>query len=457
MVVECMRKLIFAMTLLTTVGVQAEQVSVTATGVYKLGEFDRISSGKAMAEQIALEHAAGQMQKQNLSISKLDKNGFFTRASWLFNSAQVRLEKVSETVGECAGKNTLCATATVKASFDASLATSLVKKIYNDKRLVSRIEMALKKDKFLEDHLLDGDQIDIATLKSLQEKRKELIDYLSNRAVGNTLGRVDANVTRKVFAQQQNHEISAVKVKDDLLEFKQLMTALKNELKISLLSQKVNTLSDGTVSITVLMHVESDGTEPALKWVAEKLGLPEGAYENYRDKRSNFRSRLDDNGHRVPDFAYFIPIKKGDDFADESGRYKLAVTVGQDDFTRPKNYMISYGLDGKSGFDYIDKNKSTYWLLDHKKTAFMKKLINEKICVNFFANNKKFDEKCLAYGGKNTDQNFSTAWDKTQPFFAFPGSGDFWVTYDLTKSQLNDDEYLRKLEFRYEVDYKSSI
>lgn len=446
------------MALLATSGVQAEQVSVTATGVYQLGEFDRISSGKAMAEQLALEHASGQMQKQNLSISKLDKNGFFTRASWLFNSAQVSLEQVAEKVGECTDKDAICATATVKASFDTSLATSLVKKIYNDKKLVSRIELVLKKDKFLEEHLLDGDQIDIATLKSMQEKRKELIDYLGERSVGNTLGRVDVNVTSKLSEQQKNHDISAVQTKDDLLEFKQLMTALKHKLKINVVSQKANTLSDGSASITVLMNVESDGTKAALRWVAEKLGVPKGAYENYLDKRSNVRSRFDDNGHRVPDYAYFMPIVKGEYYPDdERGKYKLAVTVGRDDFTRPNNYMISYGLDGKSGYGYIHKNKSTYWFLNHEKTAFMEKLIHEKICVKFFANNQKFDERCLAYGGKNTDQNFSTAWDKTQPFFAFPGSGDLWVTYDLTKSQLNDDEYMRKLEFRYEVDYESSI
>ena len=384
----------------------SKTVFLSGHGQYRLSEFDSLNSGTALAEQLAIEDIASKIRKKVLSIKSIDKNGYYTQARWLINSAIISKRDVTSSVQQCKNGVGLCANVTLTAGVDTALAEGHLKLLYSDIKLSNKINRVIEDDKERERLLLLGKTIDFAVARNAQEKRKKILDYIAGELITVTATSISPEVFQKI--KKDSHLLQTKELKENglLLEYQQLLVALKNNLVIDVVTQRGSAYNDGSAFVSFNVQVSSERLVESLTWVAKKLGVPDGDWDAYRDHQRSRHLSL----------QWFYPLERMPNGL--GGRKKQAAVILGEIIDRGKAiYVIQYGADSFHGQDYHGNGAD--YDLQSKKVRLVEKLASYSLCIEFsLESSKEVVEQCII-GGKEagkTNHSYTPSWDKSSPF-----------------------------------------
>ena len=423
----------------------AEELILSDVGEYRMSEFDTLHSGIAMAEQQALGNMASKVKQRVLSIKNIDTNGYYTRASWLINSAVINKKQSSTDVGVCADGNGLCATVTVEAVFDTEYAKKQLDKLYSDVEITRKLDDIIQQDKLREQLIMEGSSVDFAEAKQRLEKRKMILDYLSTKDNKKSLMVIDNAVFNDMQASSSKHQKQDLTSTSLLLEYQYLLNSIKSDLTLDVLNQRGVVHDDGTGGVVFTVGYESPQLVKALNWVAEQLGVPEGEWDQYADYRQ-------DSSHNK---SWLFPVR-----THKETRYKEEATesviVGLEESSSGElaHYSIQYGLDGIYTGAFADKSD---YRLDYKKTRLVTELSSKQVCIDFTLGHSSPVEKCVTGSGESSDSSKAGAWNKREPYLWFAkNKSKFNLFIPLNRKVMSDSGAMKNLKFQYRVTVKET-
>ena len=435
-----MRKLFLGSLLAIAVSpVSAAEIKASGDGTYRMGEFDTINSAMAMAEQNALDNIASEVQERVLSIKKIDKNGYFSRASWLVNGAVVTKTRTNESVGQCDDGKGLCAKVSISAVLDTAQSELMIKKLYSDIQIANKIERVILEDAEREKHLLEGDTVDFAEAKERQAKRKQILSYLTGLDNEQKVGLIDLAVLEDLssgYKESQKDDISKGSIP---LEYQNILNNIKANVRAEVVDQVAIVHDDGTGGIRLKVKLISPELEDAMQWTADQLGIPKGNWSRYELRKSWGTSK-----------AWFYRVKNNNSMSDDVTE---AVMIAEDNnrVIQPDRYLIQYGLDGRT--NYHRNHRNTDSRLDYEKIKLVRELMKNRVCMSFSIGQYSSDAKCLAGGESNSKTTMhSSTWDATAPFLWFAKNGSTMnVFIKLDKASLRDPNSIRKMGLKYKA------
>lgn len=443
-----MKKLIasggLAMVVMPFMPLAAENLSLTATGVYQLSDFDSINSSYEMAEQKAVDEMASQVSQKVMSVKKLDKNGYYSRASWLINTAVVNKKRISQKIGECESGTGMCATVQVTAVFDSSHATGELKKIYSDASLAEMIDKVIKEETVKERIVLAGGSIDYADAKQRQAKRKKILDYISTKANKKTVAAIGSSALAEIKQSGMEHHKKELSKEALLLEYQDLLNGIKSDLEVELLKTKGYTLSDGTQGVGFRVKVKSAQLEKALEFVTEALGVPGGKWSKYHNTKHP--------DHFNESWAYVTKVHPYEQYTEHSSD---AVIIGLEDegHGSPVKYFVQHGSIGKYRGAYSDRSDHR---LSYKQFFLIEELSKSKVCVEFSVGELDPVEKCLTGSGEKTNASKASDWNKSRPYLWFlKNETSLGFTIDLSEELKNDSAAMQNASLQYNVVVKN--
>jgi hypothetical protein len=419
--------------------VTAAELSLQGVGVYRIGEFDSQHSAKKVAEQRALEDMVRKAKERVLSLQTIDKNGYYSRASWLVNSSLLSKEVVSDDVGVCSDGTGQCVTVKLKGVLDTAQSEKYLQLLYSDVKLARKLETLIEKEAERERHILEGATVDYADAKERQYKRKQILDYLSGRANKKNAGTIDLSLIESFQEAAVNNQHGDLSSGSSYLEYQSLLNTIKSGLVVNVKEQKAITHADGTGGIRLRVSLESPSLEKTTNWVAEQLGVPNGKWAAYRDySRSKFGNA----------WVYGVEIDRS--FGDAVTE---SVIVGEktDLVIEADRYLIQYGI--KSDGIKQHKNDSPDYRLDRDKLQLVRELAKAKVCIEFSLGAQKSVKKCIAGGEVNSDGEYlNSVWDINAPYLWYAKDGAaFNVFIPIEKDTLRDPASMRNLSFQYQV------
>lgn len=433
-----MRKLFLGSLLAIAVSpVSAAEIKASGDGTYRMGEFDTINSAMAMAEQDALDNIASDVQERVLSIKKIDKNGYFTRASWLVNGAVVTKTRTNESVGQCDDGKGLCAKVSINAVLDTAQSELMIKKLYSDIQIANKVERVILEDAEREKHLLEGEAVDFAEAKERQAKRKQILSYLTGLDNEQKVGLIDLAVLEDLssgYKESQKGDISKGSIP---LEYQGILNNIKTNVRVEIVDQVAIVHDDGTGGIRLKVKLISPELGDALQWTAGQLGIPEGNWSEYG---------LDNSTGTGESWLYRV---KDDDSMYDTVTEAVIIAEDNDRVIQPDRYLIQYGLDGRTHYNGNRRNVDSR--LDYEKIKLVRELMKNRVCMSFSIGQHSSDAKCLAGGENNSNTTIhSSAWDTTAPFIWFAKNGSTMnVFIKLDKAALRDPNSMRNVSLKY--------
>ena len=392
-----------------------------------------------MAEQNALDNIASDVQERVLSIKKIDKNGYFTRASWLVNGAVVTKSRTNESVGQCDDGKGLCAKVSINAVLDTAQSELMIKKLYSDIQIANKVERVILEDAEREKHLLEGDAVDFAEAKERQAKRKQILSYLTGLDNEQKVGLIDLAVLEDLssgYKESQKGDISKGSIP---LEYQGILNNIKTNVRVEILDQVAIVHDDGTGGIRLKVKLISPELGDALQWTADQLGIPEGNWSEYGSSNS------------IGTGESWLYRVKDDDSMYDTVTEAVIIAEDNDRVIQPDRYLIQYGLDGRTHYNGNRSNVDSR--LDYEKIKLVRELMKNRVCMSFSIGQYNSDAKCLAGGENNSNTTIhSSAWDTTAPFIWFAKNGSTMnVFIKLDKAALRDPNSMRKMSLKYKA------
>lgn len=438
-----MKKIILlsALALTSTISL-AEELSLQGYGNYQMSEFDTQMSAFAMAEKKALLDIAEQVKDKVLSVRRIDSNGIYSRASWLIDSAVVEKTGLVKDIGPCPSGEGICTSVSLTANLDTTKSEIQLRKIYADKKLLGKLEAVIESEKEYERQILSGYPVDLAVEKAKQSKRREILEILTKRSSVKTAGQIDLSVATLAGSMVQdsdNRQLASVSMQSTYLA---MLNAIKTDLVVDIKEQKSIVHDDGTGGVRLNVQFKSNHLTQTTSWVTEKLGLPSGSWENYKDHRIN--SYGEGWVHVLSPIGY-------DDLTDA-----VSVVKFDDSPIRPTKIAIQYGVDTHSKM--LKGNGKPNFNLDHNKLDTVYDLGSHSVCVQFFLHPENVVERCIVGGEKHSNNRpLSSSWDVDVPYLWFAeneSTANVFIPLDMVL--LRDLQAMREFKYQYKVVIKTN-
>ncbi|MEZ9699551.1 hypothetical protein AB4233_10310 [Vibrio sp. 10N.286.45.F3] len=438
-----MKKVILLSTLALTSTISlAEELSLQGYGNYQMSEFDTQMSAFAMAEKKALLDIAEQVQDKVMSVRSIDINGFYSRASWLVDLAVVEKTSLIKGIGLCPSSEGICTSVSLVANLDTTKSENQLRNIYADKKLLAKLEAVIESEKEYERQILSGYPVDVAVEKAKQSKRQEILEILTNRSFVITAGQVTPSVAALAGTMVHDSDIKQLASVSMHSTYLTMLNAIKSGLVVKIEGQKSIVHDDGTGGVRLKVKFKSDHLSKTASWVTEKLGLPNGSWEQYEDRRLN--SYGDGWVHVLSRIGY-------DDLTDA-----VSVVKFDDSPIRPTKIAIQYGVDTHSKL--LKGNGKPNFNLDHNKIDTVYDLGAHSVCVQFFLQPENVVERCVVGGEKySKNRPLSSSWDADVPYLWYAeNESTANVFIPLDKVTLRDQQAMRELKYQYKVIIKTN-
>lgn len=432
--------------LMTFPSLSDEYIAI-GTGTYQLSEFDSQKSGLYMAEKEAFNDIAEQVKAKSLSIQKIDKNGYYKRASWLISSAVITSKEVNHSIEKCKDKDALCATVTINATVDDEQAEQQLNKLYSNKLLSEKLDQLIQKESVREKLILEGESVSNADTVQRQEQRKELLGVLAqvkNEATLN-LNLETINKSRQDWDLIKEKKLSNESL---VLDYRTILSSIKSDLMVTPISQNIYTRNDGSGSLNVELNIKSDKLKKLVDWIAVNIG----------DKNNNWsKYKLSPTPLYKNSWRYQL-----NSFAESNKKLVESIQVGLLDGETAGNnfynsnldfYAIQYGMYKERGYNKYDKYPNNHLNLD--KLELMSELTEYSLCIELkMESNGKNSMKCIIGGEKSSDGNsYSNGWDLTVPFiWVGKSNSSVWLSIDLDKSELSRIDSNVKLKHTVKIE-----
>ena len=420
----------------------ANEISLTGKGSYQLGEFDTEIAAKKIAEMKAIEDIASKTKQKVISLQAIDKNGFYSRASWIIKSAMLQDKQTEYTISECISGNGRCVTATITATVDTNKSEANLIKIYSDIKLIRKLENIITSEADWEKDLLAGLPIDIAFERSLLAKRKQVLDYLSSRFEKKQLGKLEQNNVKTLLASNDKYRRQSLNIEQQKQQFHILLNRIKTDLRLALIEKKEVLHSDIDGGIRVKVSISSNELKGVVNWVAEQLGVPGGTWESY------FKPYYSKDNN-----TWVYKVRRNSEYGNA---FDESVIVGESKnlTVSPDKYNIQYGMNTQ-GMRQFKSNRHDN-RLDYNKIRFVNSLRNARVCIEFSLGNESPVSKCIVGGEKNLRSGLiNSAWDINAPYLWFAKSGsEFNVFLPYSEAMLSKPETLYNLPINYSVKVK---
>ncbi|UMM06574.1 hypothetical protein MKR81_26875 (plasmid) [Vibrio campbellii] len=421
------------------VPVSAAELSLQGEGVYRIGEFDSLHSAKGIAEQHALVDMARKAKERVLSLQNIDKNGYYTRVSWLVNSSLLSKEVVSDDVAVCSDGIGQCVTVKLKGVLDTSQSEKHLHLLYSDVKLTQKLELLIEKEAERERLILAGESVDYADAKERQHKRKQILDYLSGRVNKKNAGLIDPSLIKTFQEATVERQGADLSIGTSYLEYQSLLNSVKRELSVTIEDQEAIIHEDGSGGIRLKLSLNSPNLGQATNWVAEKLGVPKGDWIRHRDhSRSKYGK------------AWVYGVVEDRSLGDAVTE---SVVVGEQTglVIEADRYLIQYGINSDGIRQH--KNDNPDYRLDRDKLHLINELGKAKVCIEFSLGKQKPVEKCIVGGEQNSDGDYvNSAWDINAPYLWYAKDGAvFNLFLPIAKETLRDPALMRNLNFQYQV------
>ncbi|EGQ7975611.1 hypothetical protein I7Z51_004593 [Vibrio parahaemolyticus] len=410
-----------------------QEIPFTGTGVYELGEFDSINSAKSLAEQKALESVGQQVTERVLSVKRMDSNGYLSRASWLLNGATVSSKRTDESVGVCNSGEGMCATVSVESVIDTELADNALRQMYLDKKVQQVLEKLIDDDQQFESYIQSGDYVDIAKLKERQSKRDSIVEMIGRLPVSKTTVSVDTKYLELLLSENAKADLKEVSKANKQTTYKAMLSKLKENVAYEIVKQVPIQNSDGTSGVRLTLRVLVEGSEDLVRWVTKELGVVNGQWKDYPDKRVISGTE---------NYTYY----PGTGVAGITDA--ITVTLSNNEARVPGKYLIGYGVDKVRYNKVLDKVDGR---LDPEKLKILKALSKYRVCSDLSLSGYEAGKLCVAGGADNSkDKNISPVWDKTTPYVWFTkDESEFNLYVPLTNERLQVSKAMRKLSLNY--------
>lgn len=438
-----MKKIILLSALaLTSTMSLAEEISLQGYGDYQMSEFDTQMSAFAMAEKKALLDIAEQVKDKVMSVRSIDSNGFYSRASWLVDSAVVEKTNLVKDIGLCPSGEGICTSVSLAAKLDTTKSENQLRNIYADKKLLGKLEAVIESEKEYERQILSGYPVDLAVEMAKQSKRREILEILAKRSSVKTAGQVDLSVAAWAGSKihdSDNNQLASVSMHSTYLA---MLNAIKTDLVVDIKEQKSIVHDDGTGGVRLNVQFKSNHLTKTASWVTEKLGLPNGSWEEYEDRRMN--SYGDGWVHVLSRIGH-------DDLTDA-----VSVVKFDDSPIRPTKIAIQYGVDSHSKM--LKGNGKPNFNLDHNKLDTVYDLGSHSVCVQFFLQPGNVVERCVVGGEKHSNKrSLSSSWDVDVPYLWYAeNESTANVFIPLDKVLLRDLQAMREFKYQYKVIIKTN-
>ena len=422
---------------LNTTAALADVVTFKGTGTYQMSEFDTQASAFAMAEKKALVNIAEQVKDQVLSIRSVDSNGFYSRASWLVDSALVERLEADKSIGLCESGDGICTTVNLKAMLDTSKSEKHLKVIYANRQLLTKLETLIASEKEYERQILAGYPVDVAYEKSKQSKRHALLELIGKQTSVKAAGTVEEGVVAGAITRTTEADKAGLLNESERTSYLAMLNAIKSELSVEVIDQKSIIHSDGTGGIRLTVKFKSKHLTETINWVAEKLGVPQGKWQNYKDTRDSWV-----NGRWV----YPLTMINYGELKDSVTLLKYKESV-----LYPEKVAIQYGVD--VGHKRPKSNSSPSYGLDLDKLSLVEKFGAHSVCVDFYLQPGKEIRRCVVGGNQNSVKDPTLgSWDVDVPYLWFAENGSSAnVFIPLEKSILRDPKAMRTFKYQYKV------
>lgn len=416
--------------------VSSAEIEASGDGSYRMGEFDTINSAMAMAEQHALDNIARDVQERVLSIKKIDKSGYFSRASWLVNGAVVTKVRTSESVGQCDDGKGLCAKVSINAVLDTAQSELMIKKLYSDIQIANKVERVILEDAERERHLLEGNAVDFAEAKERQAKRKQILSYLTGVKSEKSVGSMDLAVLDDLSSGYMDSQKADISKGSLSLEYQAILNKVKTNVRVEVVDQVAIVHDDGSGGIRFKVRLVSPELDEVMRWSAGQLGIPKGDWSEFDLVDSQERSH-----------AWLYRVTDNSSLGDTVTE-AVIIAEETDRVIQPDRYLIQYGLDSRT---HHSNRRDVDNRLDYEKIRLVRELMKHRVCMSFSIGTHTSDTKCLAGGEINSKKiRHSSAWDVTSPFLWFAKNGTTMnVFIDLDEAALRDPTSMRKMDLKY--------
>lgn len=423
--------------------VSAAVLSLQGEGVYRIGEFDSLHSAKEIAGQYALEDMARKATERVLSLQKIDKMGYYSRASWLVNSSLLTKEVVSDEVAVCSEGVGLCVTVKLKGVLDTAQSEKHLKLLYSDVKLAKKLEALIEDESERERLVLEGETLDYAAAKERQHKRKQIIDYLSGREIKKNVGPIDSSLIQTIYDAAADNQRADLSRGSTYLEYQEYLNEIQRDLAVTIVEQNAITHADGSGGVRLRVSLESPTLETTLSWVAEKLGIQDGNWKLHREINPKNLGEV---------WVYGVEV---DGTLGEVVSESVIIGEQTDLVIEADRYLIQYGINSV-GIRQHSNGKPDY-RLNREKLKLVNELGKAQVCIEFSLGNLKPVEKCIAGGAPNSKgDHINPAWDINSPFLWYAKDGaSFNVFIPIDNVTLRDPTAMRNLSFQYQVTVKA--
>lgn len=430
-----LKSIIFSMITITAANVSAnEVVNLLGYGEYRLGEFDSEASAKKLAEQFAVKDIAEQAQGKILSIQKIDKNGFYSRASWVVNSSLISKTVKKSTVTDCDNQAGRCAKVWLEGAVDTRKASLQLEKLYSDMQLVDKIEKLIAEENIRRNAIIDGESIDMAYELERLSKLKTILDYISAAPRSSKLGGISSNALGKYVALGKGIDKATIGDLTSTLDYQFLLTEVKSNLVASVTKETPILHSNGTGGLRLEVMLNSIDLNKPMRWVAERLGVESGDWGSYY-KTSNSNSG---------NLWWYE--------TDRLGSMQAGVIIGDmiSKVISPDEFYLQYGVNSENV--RVMESKNSDYRLNLDKLDFIEKLSQYELWIDFKVNDVTKKSIRLISGGKHLRQKINTSWDINAPYLSFAkNESKFNVFLPLDRKTLKDYSKLSNVSYSYSV------
>lgn len=430
-----LKAIIFSMITLTASYASAnEVVNLFGYGEYRLGEFDSAASAKKLAEQFAVKDIAEQAQGKILSIQKIDKNGFYSRASWVVNSSLISKTVKKSIVTDCDNQAGRCAKVWLEGSVDTRKASLQLEKLYSDMQLVDKIEKLIAEENIRRKAIIDGESIDMAYELERLSKLKTILDYISAAPRSSKLGGISSNALGKYVALGKGIDKATISDLTSTLDYQFLLTEVKSNL-VAIVTKETPILhSNGTGGLRLEVMLNSSDLNKPMKWVAERFGVEFGGWEgHYQTTKSNLGN------------LWWYET-------DSLGSMQAGVIIGDmiNKVVSPDEFYLQYGVNSESG--KVKETNNPDYRLNLDKLNFIDELSKYELWIDFKVNDITKKSISLISGGKHLRQKINASWDVNAPYLSFAkNESKFNVFLPLDRKTLKDYSMLSNVSYSYSV------